>query len=160
MNSDANLHHRLDLHTSSSNGNLSGSQTTGSRIHASGSISLASDASRDGHYRLPVSDVKIPDPNQTASSPSFMHLHDSLSPETNYRDGDVGDHDPVQGQKKVKAPRLYHKKSRNGCQRCKARRVKVCVTFPFSFVLHTIDFVCVPDIFHVGVTPRHGTFRL
>jgi hypothetical protein len=32
---------------------------------------------------------------------------------------------------KTKVPRLYHTKSRNGCQRCRARRVKV------SFFLDT-----------------------
>ena len=29
-------------------------------------------------------------------------------------------------QPKVRVPKLFHKKSRTGCQLCRARRVKVC----------------------------------
>ena len=37
---------------------------------------------------------------------------------------------PILGSKDIKvAPRLYHKKSRSGCQRCRARRVKVYSLF-------------------------------
>jgi hypothetical protein len=31
----------------------------------------------------------------------------------------------------AKVPRLSHKKSKMGCKRCKARKVKACIKFPY-----------------------------
>jgi hypothetical protein len=31
----------------------------------------------------------------------------------------------------VKVPRLSHKKSKMGCKRCKTRKVKACIEFPY-----------------------------
>ncbi|KAF8848653.1 hypothetical protein BDZ45DRAFT_664215 [Acephala macrosclerotiorum] len=44
---------------------------------------------------------------------------------------------------KVKAPRLYHTKSRNGCQRCRARRVKCNETRPTCANCHRHEVSCV-----------------
>ncbi|QSZ36586.1 hypothetical protein DSL72_006466 [Monilinia vaccinii-corymbosi] len=135
--SDADLQHRhrVDLHSSTSRnghpGNLGRgyvSDRAGSGIAASGPIPFPPDShsdSRDsnGNANFPVSSssVKI----VPASSQSFLLSQGSLSPDANDRvDAQT------QGQKKAKAPRLYHKKSRNGCQRCKARRVKCDETRP------------------------------
>ncbi|KAI9641927.1 hypothetical protein NHQ30_009796 [Ciborinia camelliae] len=136
LNSDADMQHRLDDHSFNRNERIDGSN--GSEI-GSGSISFSSDLNSgfhdskgNGNFRIPGPDVKIP--NQTVSSPSFLKSQDSLSPDANQPDGDGdrnrGDNDQKLEQTKVKAPRLYHKKSRNGCQRCKARRVKCDETRP------------------------------
>ena len=41
----------------------------------------------------------------------------------------------TQNEPRKTAPRLHHKKSRTGCQQCRARRVKVCSSFIRSFCL-------------------------
>ncbi|ESZ94789.1 hypothetical protein SBOR_4808 [Sclerotinia borealis F-4128] len=132
LNLDADLQHRLDLQPSNrnGNGNISAPHTTGSR-HGPGSISFASDSQFGIHDSNGNGNVNFqisgPDVNIiAASSQSFLNSQDSISPAANQPDGveDGVDDAQMQGQKKIKAPRLYHKKSRNGCQRCKARRVK------------------------------------
>lgn len=136
LDADRQYRDRLDLHSSSRNGNpgnLTGyiSNTTGSGIDLE-SISFLSDShsalhDSNGSVNFQSSGSNVN--NVPASSQSFLMSQGSLSPDVTHPDGNGGDNEQTQGQKKVKAPRLYHKKSRNGCQRCKARRVKVCVSF-------------------------------
>lgn len=45
--------------------------------------------------------------------------------------------------------KLYHKKSRNGCQRCRARRVKVQSTLPCPFLLCLHPFCNSPSCSHI-----------
>lgn len=135
MKLDPDLRNRLDRQSFDRNGNpnfkTSISPTPGSGL-GSASILLQSQSQSqfvNGNENENVnSHSSKPDVEVTkegvSPSQSFLKSNDSLSPEGNQADGEAGE-----GQKKVKAPRLYHKKSRNGCQRCKARRVKVCLSF-------------------------------
>ncbi|KAA8569268.1 hypothetical protein EYC84_000929 [Monilinia fructicola] len=137
LDADRQYRDRLDLHSSSRNGNpgnLTGyiSNTTGSGIDLE-SISFLSDShsalhDSNGSVNFQSSGSNVN--NVPASSQSFLMSQGSLSPDVTHPDGNGGDNEQTQGQKKVKAPRLYHKKSRNGCQRCKARRVKCDETRP------------------------------
>ncbi|KAK6607722.1 C6 zinc finger protein [Botrytis cinerea] len=133
---DADLHVRLDRRSEDGrNGNFDASISHAARegIDAR-SISFASDShfvhgNDNASFRASRPDVQVLN-QELSSSQSFRNAHDSLSPDANHPDGEGEDDDQKQGQKKVKAPRLYHKKSRNGCQRCKARRVKCDETRP------------------------------
>ncbi|KAM0165044.1 hypothetical protein ACHAPG_000294 [Botrytis cinerea] len=133
---DADLHVRLDRRSEDGrNGNFDASISHAARegIDAR-SISFASDShfvhgNDNASFRVSRPDVQVLN-QELSSSQSFRNAHDSLSPDANHPDGEGEDDEQKQGQKKVKAPRLYHKKSRNGCQRCKARRVKCDETRP------------------------------
>ncbi|CAD6444444.1 a908208b-2fff-4e52-8c0b-be02f7389692 [Sclerotinia trifoliorum] len=138
---DSDLQYRLDRrsdhHRRGNIASASLSNATDSGI-GSASIGFASEShfvnkdeneNENADFHLSRPDVEIPNHAQS-SSQSFRNSHDSLSPDANHPDEDAGDNDQTKGQKKVKAPRLYHKKSRNGCQRCKARRVKCDETRP------------------------------
>ncbi|KAF7908423.1 uncharacterized protein EAF01_004178 [Botrytis porri] len=133
---DTDLHVRFDRRSGDGrNGNFDASisHTARSGID-SRSISFASDShfvsgNDNAGFRASGPDARISN-QELSSSQSFRNSHDSLSPDANHPDGEGGDDDQKQGQKKIKAPRLYHKKSRNGCQRCKARRVKCDETRP------------------------------
>ncbi|KAF7952308.1 uncharacterized protein EAE97_001805 [Botrytis byssoidea] len=133
---DTDLHVRLDRRSGDSrNGNFDASISYTARSGVdSRSISFASDSNfvsgnDNAGFRASGADVRVSN-QELSSSQSFRNSHDSLSPDANHPDVEGGDDDQKQGQKKVKAPRLYHKKSRNGCQRCKARRVKCDETRP------------------------------
>ncbi|KAF7898466.1 hypothetical protein EAF00_004912 [Botryotinia globosa] len=133
---DTDLHVRLDRRSGDSrNGNFDASISYTARSGIdSRSISFASGSNfvsgnDNAGFRASGPDVRVSN-QELSSSQSFRNSHDSLSPDANHLDVEGGDDDQKQGQKKAKAPRLYHKKSRNGCQRCKARRVKCDETRP------------------------------
>lgn len=150
---DADLHVRLDRRSEDGrNGNFDASISHAARegIDAR-SISFASDShfvhgNDNASFRASRPDVQVLN-QELSSSQSFRNAHGSLSPDANHPDGEGEDDDQKQGQKKVKAPRLYHKKSRNGCQRCKARRVKVCLSFFIDWLFMRLNI-------DVGPVPR------